>query len=142
MRLFSKINENIKNDYLVESNLRILISAENEGEAGYISDSILGGIEELDDYEIINISPVSPISESNKNWMEAGGYLQKSFELDSFKGAIDFINRVGEISERENHHPKIEIDHNKVVLKIRTEDLNEITQKDRELSLKIDNLGN
>src|SRR2546430_1136755 len=50
-------------------------------------------------------------------WNEVDGKLEREFELDSFKGAIAFVNRVAELAEAENHHPDIEIHYKKVVLR-------------------------
>ena len=57
MKKFTKILENQDNErlYEVSVELKLLIKAENEGEAGYLSDSILGSIEEQSDYTILNI---------------------------------------------------------------------------------------
>jgi hypothetical protein len=57
MKKFTKILENQNNEkfYEVSVELKLLIKAENEGEAGYLSDSILGSIEEQSDYAILNI---------------------------------------------------------------------------------------
>ena len=57
MKKFTKILENQNNErfYEVSVELKLLIKAENEGEAGYLSDSILGSIEEQSDYTILNI---------------------------------------------------------------------------------------
>lgn len=54
MKKFTKILENIESGrfYEVFAELKILIKAENEGEAGYISDSILGSIENQVDFTI------------------------------------------------------------------------------------------
>jgi hypothetical protein len=41
--------------YKVDAQVELIIPAENEGEAGYLSDSILGSIEEQSDYTILNI---------------------------------------------------------------------------------------
>lgn len=38
--------------------LELVISAENEGEAGYISDSILSGMENQENYTITDISEI------------------------------------------------------------------------------------
>jgi hypothetical protein len=57
MKKFSKITENIdKKYYKVIAKVELLIPAENEGEAGYLADSILGGIGEMSEYIIDNIS--------------------------------------------------------------------------------------
>lgn len=57
MKKFTKILENQNNEkfYEVSVELKLLVKAENEGEAGYLSDSILGSIEEQSDYTILNI---------------------------------------------------------------------------------------
>ena len=47
MKKFTKILENQNNEkfYEISVELKLLVKAENEGEAGYLSDSILGSIE-------------------------------------------------------------------------------------------------
>lgn len=56
MKKFSKILEsNGVRKYKINANLELIIEAENEGEAGYLADSILGGIKEQFSYNVINI---------------------------------------------------------------------------------------
>jgi hypothetical protein len=57
MKKFTKILENQNNErfYEISVELKLLVKAENEGEAGYLSDSILGSIEEQSEYTILNI---------------------------------------------------------------------------------------
>jgi hypothetical protein len=57
MKKFTKILENQNNErfYEISVELKLLVKAENEGEAGYLSDSILGSIKEQSDYTILNI---------------------------------------------------------------------------------------
>lgn len=56
MKKFSKILEsNGVRKYKINANLELIIEAEDEGEAGYLADSILGGIKEQFSYNIINI---------------------------------------------------------------------------------------
>lgn len=63
MKKFSKILESSNNYYKVEATIELLIQTENEGEAGYIADSILSSVENSSNYTIINIDR-SNISES------------------------------------------------------------------------------
>lgn len=63
MKKFSKILESSNNYYKVEATIELLIQTENEGEAGYIADSILSSVENSSNYTIINID-MSNISES------------------------------------------------------------------------------
>jgi hypothetical protein len=56
MKKFSKLLESVQlKNYKIETNLELIVEAENEGEAGYIADSILGGIKEQFSYNLINI---------------------------------------------------------------------------------------
>lgn len=61
MKKFTKILENQNNEkfYEVSVELKLLVKAENEGEAGYLSDSIIGSIEEQSDFTILNIDEIT-----------------------------------------------------------------------------------
>ncbi|MDQ3671567.1 MAG: 4a-hydroxytetrahydrobiopterin dehydratase [Actinomycetota bacterium] len=67
-------------------------------------------------------------------WSEVSDALERTFELASFKHALDFVNRVGELAERESHHPSIAIDYKQVTLRWRTHSEDAITDRDRELA--------
>jgi len=60
MKKFTKILENQTNEKYFEilAEIKLVIKSDNEGEAGYKSDSILGSIEEQVDFTINNISEV------------------------------------------------------------------------------------
>jgi hypothetical protein len=61
MKKFTKIVENQSSQKLFEVSveLKLAVKAENEGEAGYLADSIIGGIEQQSDYTILNIEEKS-----------------------------------------------------------------------------------
>ncbi len=61
MKKFTKIleNQNSEKFYEISAEIKLMIKSENEGEAGYMSDSILGGIKEHIDFTIQDISEVS-----------------------------------------------------------------------------------
>ncbi len=66
MKKFSKILESLQlKNYKIEANLELIVEAENEGEAGYIADSVLGGIEEQFSYNIINIEETTESIKEN-----------------------------------------------------------------------------
>jgi len=66
MKKFSKIVESMgSKNYKIEANLELIVEAENEGEAGYIADSVLGGIEEQFSYNIINIEETTESIKEN-----------------------------------------------------------------------------
>ncbi|CAN5703707.1 hypothetical protein BH18ACT13_BH18ACT13_12310 [soil metagenome] len=67
-------------------------------------------------------------------WSEVDNALERTFELASFKHALDFVSRVGELAQREDHHPHIAIDYKKVTLRWCTHTADGITDRDRELA--------
>ena len=69
-----------------------------------------------------------------EGWREEDDALVREFELESFPAAIEFVGRLAELAERENHHPDIEIHYNKVVLRWWTHTAGGITDRDRELA--------
>jgi 4a-hydroxytetrahydrobiopterin dehydratase len=64
------------------------------------------------------------------------GALQREHEFRDFAEALAFVNRVGELSERENHHPDIEIHWNRVTLRWWTHVEDAVTERDYELAEK------
>ncbi len=66
MKKFSKIEESTSNDrdYIVYAKVSLRIKAANEGEVGYLSDSILGSVENLENFEILNIESYIPDSKN------------------------------------------------------------------------------
>lgn len=74
-------------------------------------------------------------------WPEIDGALERTFELGSFVEAIAFVNRVAELAERENHHPDIAVAYKKVTLRWTTHSAGGITDRDRELAARSDELA-
>ena len=74
------------------------------------------------------------------SWEELDGALQREFRFRDFVEALAFVNRVGELAEREKHHPDIAIHWNKVTLRWWTHTAGGITDRDRELAAKTDGL--
>jgi 4a-hydroxytetrahydrobiopterin dehydratase len=64
------------------------------------------------------------------------GALQREHEFPDFAAALAFVNRVGELAERENHHPDIEIHWNRVTLRWWTHVKDAVTERDYELAEK------
>jgi len=62
------------------------------------------------------------------------GALQREFRFKDFAQALDFVNRVGELAEREGHHPDIEIHWNEVTLRWWTHVADAVTDRDHQLA--------
>ncbi len=70
------------------------------------------------------------------------GKLLKTYVFMDFKASLVFINRVGEVSEKINHHPEILNIWNKVTLRLSTHDAgNRVTEKDLTLARAIQSLA-
>ena len=68
------------------------------------------------------------------DWNEVDGALERTFELPSFREAIEFVNRVADLAEREDHHPDIGVSYRKVTLRWVTHSAGGITDRDHELA--------
>lgn len=64
--------------------------------------------------------------------------LVKQFQCDDFMDAVDFVNRVAEIAEEEDHHPSIAIDYKRVTFTIWTHAIDDLSENDFILAAKID----
>lgn len=75
------------------------------------------------------------------DWTRHDDALQKDLEFDDFAAALAYVNRVGEVAERENHHPDILIHGwNKVRLTLTTHDAGGLTEKDEAMASTLDDL--
>jgi 4a-hydroxytetrahydrobiopterin dehydratase len=75
-----------------------------------------------------------------EGWSEVEGALEREFRFKDFAEALAFVNRVGEAAEAANHHPDIEIHWNRVKLRWWTHVKQAITERDRELAAKTNEL--
>lgn len=74
-------------------------------------------------------------------WQEKDRQLYKKYVFKDFVEALEFINQVGDIAERRQHHPEITNSWNTVELRLSThEEGGKITGKDHELAQEIDAL--
>lgn len=65
-------------------------------------------------------------------------HLEKGYTFKDFKEALAFTNAVGEIAEREGHHPDIYLAWGKVGLSIWTHKIDGLTESDFVLAAKAD----
>ena len=74
-------------------------------------------------------------SDDNKTY-----YLLKEFKFNNFLESQNFINKVGELSESENHHPDISFGWGYAKIKIHTHAIKGLAESDFILASKIDRL--
>jgi 4a-hydroxytetrahydrobiopterin dehydratase len=80
------------------------------------------------------------INES-KGWGESKKKIEKTFKFQSFDESIDFVNKVAEIAEEQNHHPDIEINFDKVKISITDHEKGGVSEKCHKLVKSIDDMG-
>lgn len=92
-----------------------------------------GGVEPMDQSE------AEGYLKQVENWSLADVLkITRTYTFDDFEGAIDFVNRIAEISEREGHHPNLEIDYNTVTVTIWTHAIDGLSKNDFILAAKFD----
>ena len=74
------------------------------------------------------------------DWDVKEGKLHREYKFKDFKEALSFINKIGEIAEKLDHHPNIFNSYNIIVIELWTHSENKITEKDIELASKINGI--
>ena len=74
------------------------------------------------------------------NWELKESNLYRKVCFDNYLQAIDFINKVAQLAEAQNHHPLLLIEYTTVKIKLSTHDAGGITTKDFQLALNIDKI--
>jgi len=74
-------------------------------------------------------------------WQAGDGQLTRVVTRENFRDALLFVNAVGYLAERANHHPDISIAWNKVTLTLSTHSEGGLTGKDFALAREISDLG-
>lgn len=73
-----------------------------------------------------------------KNPAGDGARISKTYRFQDFIGAINFVERVAEVAEMENHHPDIHVDYNKVTLILWTHAIGGLSENDFIVAAKVD----
>lgn len=73
-------------------------------------------------------------------WHLAEKRIERKFRFGDFKAAIDFINGLAQLAEKEQHHPDILIHYNHVTISSWTHTVGGVTMNDFILAAKIDSL--
>lgn len=81
----------------------------------------------------------SLLAELGNEWQViAEHHLEKEFRFKNFRDALDFTNSVGEIAEKQGHHPDIYLAWGKVKLLIWTHKIDGLTESDFIYAAKTD----
>ena len=75
-----------------------------------------------------------------EGWTEIDGALQRTFRFRNFAEALEFVNRVGVAAEEAGHHPDVTIHWNEVTLRWWTHSQRAITDRDRAMAERTNEL--
>ncbi len=75
-----------------------------------------------------------------EDWEAENDNLKKHFEFENFADALAFVNKVGAIAEKRDHHPDVLFGWGYAEFFITTHDAGGITARDFELAKAIDEL--
>jgi len=93
-----------------------------------------GGVPPLKGEQIAEL-----LTQLGSDWRVIDGHhLEKGYRFKNFREALAFTNRVGEVSERESHHPEIRLSWGSVTLLIWTHKVDGLTESDFVLAAKAD----
>jgi 4a-hydroxytetrahydrobiopterin dehydratase len=67
-------------------------------------------------------------------------YLRKDFTFSDFAAALAFVNAVGWVAERENHHPDVEFGWGRCRIRFSTHDVGGISRNDFICAAKVEAL--
>lgn len=75
-----------------------------------------------------------------ESWELVGGNqkITKKFKFKDFKSAMQFVNKVADIANQEDHHPNIHIFYNKVELELWTHAIGGLSDNDFIMASKIE----
>ena len=69
------------------------------------------------------------------------GHLTREFRFGNFVSAMQFLNRVAKIAEKEGHHPDFSVHYNRVEMEIWTHAIKGLSENDFMLAAKIDEVA-
>ena len=89
----------------------------------------------------LNVEQTAPLLRQVPDWeVVAQHHLHREIGFPDFVSALAFVNRLGELAERQGHHPDIYLAWGKVGIKIWTHKIDGLTESDFILAAKIDEL--
>lgn len=83
------------------------------------------------------------IKEDKSNgWGDSKDKLEKTYKFKDFQQAMNFVNKVAKVAEKQNHHPDITITFNKVKLSITDHEKGGVSEKCHKFTNAIDKIHN
>ncbi|MEI6849567.1 MAG: 4a-hydroxytetrahydrobiopterin dehydratase [archaeon] len=90
--------------------------------------------------DMMNLQEITRGMSKLDNWVLDGEFITKEIEFSEFKKAMDFVNEVAKVAEKNNHHPEIIINFNVVRLSLTTHSAKSLTDLDFKVAEEIDKI--
>jgi 4a-hydroxytetrahydrobiopterin dehydratase len=79
---------------------------------------------------ILSESQVKKIMDKiHDDWKEKGGKLVKTYSFPTYQEVIDFVVKVSEVAEKQNHHPEMVVGHDTVKVMLFDHEKGEVSDK-------------
>jgi 4a-hydroxytetrahydrobiopterin dehydratase len=84
---------------------------------------------------------IAPLARQIRAWKVSKAHeLRREFKFPDFSKALAFVNAIGEVAEKQNHHPDLELGWGRVAVSLSTHAVGGLSQADFVLAAKIDRL--
>ena len=96
-----------------------------------------GGVKPLTEAEARKLMP-----ELEQDWMliDGGRMLARTFNFKNFVQTMEFVNKVAEVAEEEQHHPDLSISYNTLSIELMTHAIDGLSENDFILASKVDQI--
>jgi 4a-hydroxytetrahydrobiopterin dehydratase len=85
----------------------------------------------------LNESEIQAQMAGAKGWERHGDMLVRTWQFPTFRRALAFVNEVGAVVERLNHHPDIRLSYRTVQIELNTHSHGGLTAQDFELASQL-----
>jgi 4a-hydroxytetrahydrobiopterin dehydratase len=75
-----------------------------------------------------------------KGWKINERQLTKTFDFETYKDVLKFVNKVGLIAEKQNHHPDMLVKYNSVKVSLFDHEANKVSNKCHNLASLINKI--
>lgn len=90
--------------------------------------------------EILDEGALEVWMEKVPEWELEDSCITRTFEFESYMEGIEFVNRVAEIAEEEEHHPDMDVRYGCVDVTLNGDEEGGLTEKDFAVAQRIDTL--
>lgn len=84
---------------------------------------------------------LSRVLETLPDWTLQGDALVWQRRFPDFAAAFTFLTRVALLAEKRDHHPDIRLEYDRLELRLKSHDVDRITQRDLDMAAAVSELG-